>query len=58
VTNLTIANILLFFAILCLALSVEAGSTLYFVYSFVAITLAGAVRHGQLPHTEKSRRDR
>jgi hypothetical protein len=49
-TNLTIANVMLFFAILCLTLSAAAGMTLFFVYSMGATTLAGAVRHQQLPH--------
>jgi hypothetical protein len=49
-TNLTIANIFLFIAILCLTLSAAAGMTLMFVYSMAATTLAGAVRHQQLPH--------
>jgi hypothetical protein len=48
-SNLTIANILLFFAILCMALSFSAGLLLYFVYSIGATTLAGAVRYSQLP---------
>ncbi len=50
ISNLTIANIMLFFAILCLALSAEARAPLFFVYSMVAVTLAGALRHQQLPH--------
>ena len=39
-TNLTIANIFLFFAILCLALSAMVSRPLYFIYSFGA-TVAG-----------------
>ena len=49
-TNLTIANIFLFCAILCLALSAMIASPFYFFYSFGATALAGAVRHSQLPH--------
>jgi hypothetical protein len=49
-TNLTIANIFVFLAILCMVLSAAAGLTLFFVYSIGATTLAGAVRHQQLPH--------
>jgi hypothetical protein len=49
-SNLTIANIMLFFAILCLTLSAAAGMMLFFFYSMAATTLAGAVRHQQLPH--------
>jgi hypothetical protein len=49
-SNLTIANIMLFFAILCLTLSFAAGMMLFFVYSIGATALAGAVRHDQLPH--------
>jgi hypothetical protein len=49
-SNLTIANIMLFFAILCMTLSAATGMTLFFVYSIGATTLAGAVRHQQLPH--------
>jgi len=49
-TNLTIANILLFLAILCLTLSAATMMPLLFVYSMGATTLAGAVRHQQLPH--------
>jgi hypothetical protein len=47
--NLTIANIFLFCAILCLALSAIVQSPFYFFYSFGATALAGAVRHSQLP---------
>jgi hypothetical protein len=50
ISNLAIANIFLFCAILCLALSAAASAPLYFFYSFGATVLAGAVRHGQLPH--------
>ncbi len=49
-TNLTIANIFLFFALLCLALSAMINSPFYFIYSFATVALAGAVRHSQLPH--------
>jgi hypothetical protein len=49
-SNLTIANIFLFFAILCMALSFSAGLLLYFVYSIAATAMAGAVRYEQLPH--------
>jgi len=49
-TNLTIANIFLFCAILCLALSAMISSPFYFIYSFATTALAGAVRHSQLPH--------
>jgi hypothetical protein len=49
-SNLTIANIFLFFAILCMALSFSAGLLLYFVYSIAATAMAGAVRYQQLPH--------
>ena len=48
-SNLTIANIFLFLAILCMALSFSAGLFLYFIYSIAATTLAGAVRYYQLP---------
>jgi hypothetical protein len=51
-TNLTIANIFLFCAILCLALSAMIGSPFYFIYSFGTTALAGAVRHSQLPHKQ------
>jgi hypothetical protein len=57
-TNLTIANILLFFAILCMTLSFSAGLLLYFVYSIGATAMAGAVRYHQLDHERpKARRD-
>lgn len=49
-TNLAIANIFLFCAILCMALSAMVSSPLFFIYSVGATTLAGAVRHGQLPN--------
>ena len=49
-SNLTIANIFLFIAILCMALSSAAGLTLCFIYSIAATALAGAVRYQQLPH--------
>jgi hypothetical protein len=48
-TNLTIANIFLFFAILCLTLSAAATAPVMFCYSTVATAMAGALRHGQLP---------
>ena len=54
-SNLTIANIFLFFAILCMTLSFSAGLLLYFVYSIGATAMAGAVRYQQLPHKEKTR---
>jgi hypothetical protein len=57
-SNLTIANIMMFFAILCLTLSASMGSPLYFVYSMVAVAMAGAVRHGQMEHKEKAPRRR
>ena len=47
-TNLTIANIFLFFAILCLTLSAAASAPLMFLYSMGATAMAGAVRHGEL----------
>jgi hypothetical protein len=49
-SNLTIANIFLFFAILCMTLSFYAGLVLYFVYSIGATAMAGAVRYEQMPH--------
>ena len=49
-TNLHIANILLFFAILCMTLSFSAGLLLYFIYSIGATAMAGAVRYQQLEH--------
>ncbi|HET7432133.1 MAG TPA: hypothetical protein VFJ89_11560 [Nocardioides sp.] len=52
-SNLTIANIFLFIAILCMVLSAAAALPLYFVYSAGATTLAGAVRYNQLPHDDK-----
>jgi hypothetical protein len=57
-SNLTIANIFLFFAILCLTLSFEAGLTLYFVYSIAAVAMAGALRYQLMPHDEKSKTHR
>jgi hypothetical protein len=55
-SNLTIANIFLFFAILCMTLSFSAGLMLYFIYSIGATAMAGAVRYQQLP--DKPRRTR
>lgn len=52
-SNLAIANIFLFFAILCMVLSAAAAMPLYFVYSAGATTLAGAVRYDQLPRNKK-----
>jgi membrane protein insertase Oxa1/YidC/SpoIIIJ len=52
-SNLTIANIFLFVAVLCMVLSFQAGLLLYFIYSIAAVAMAGAVRHQQLP--EKAR---
>ena len=48
-SNLSIANIFLFVAILCMILSFSAGLLLYFVYSIGATAMAGAVRYEQLP---------
>jgi hypothetical protein len=53
ISNLTIANIFLFLAILCMVLSALAALPLYFVYSIGATALAGAVRYNQLPHDEE-----
>jgi fatty acid desaturase len=55
-SNLTIANIFLFLAILCMALSFSAGLFLYFLYSIGATVMAGAVRYQQLPHDEPTGR--
>jgi hypothetical protein len=55
-SNLTIANIFLFLAILCMALSFSAGLMLYFLYSIGATVMAGAVRHQQMPHDQPSGR--
>lgn len=49
-SNLTIANIFLFFAILCMTLSFAAGLLLFFVYSIGATAMAGAVRYQQMDH--------
>ena len=57
-SNLTIANIFLFFAILCMTLSFAAGLTLYFIYSIGATTMAGAVRYQQLPQKPPKARHR
>jgi hypothetical protein len=57
-TNLTIANIFLFFALLCMTLSFSAGLMLFFVYSIGATTLAGAVRYQQLPQKQRSTKPR
>jgi fatty acid desaturase len=54
-SNLTIANIFLFLAILCMALSFSAGLYLYYVYSIAATVMAGAVRHQQMPHNDAKR---
>jgi len=53
ISNLTIANIFLFLAILCMVLSAAAALPLYFVYSIAATALAGAVRYNQLPHDKE-----
>lgn len=53
-SNLTIANIMLFFAILCLTLSAAAGLTLFFIYSIAAVGMAAALRHSQMDHNEKA----
>jgi hypothetical protein len=55
-SNLTIANIFLFFALLCLVLSAAAGLALYFLYSIGATAMAGAVRYQQLPEHPRSTR--
>jgi len=56
ISNLTIANIFLFLAILCMVLSAAAALPLYFVYSIGATFLAGAVRYNQLPDDKKTQR--
>jgi Mg2+/citrate symporter len=53
ISNLTIANIFLFLAILCMVLSAAAALPLYFVYSIAATAMAGAVRYNQLPDDQK-----
>jgi membrane protein insertase Oxa1/YidC/SpoIIIJ len=55
-SNLTIANVFLFFAILCMTLSFSAGLVLYFVYSIAATAMAGAVRYQQLPKKTRGAR--
>ena len=55
-SNLAIANIFLFFAILCMALSFSAGLMVFFVYSIGATVMAGAVRYQQLPEKERKPR--
>jgi membrane protein insertase Oxa1/YidC/SpoIIIJ len=57
-SNLTIANIFLFFAILCMTLSFSAGLLLYFVYSIGATAMAGAVRYQQLPDKQRDTKPR
>ena len=52
-TNLHIANILLFMAILCMTLSMAAGLLLYFIYSIAATAMAGAIRYQQMEHKPK-----
>jgi len=54
-SNLTIANIFLFLAILCMVLSLSAGLMLYFFYSIGATAMAGAVRYDQMPHDKETR---
>jgi hypothetical protein len=55
-SNLTIANIFLFLALLCMVLSASVAMPLYFFYSIGATALAGAVRYDQLPDEAKSKR--
>jgi len=57
-SNLTIANIFLFFALLCMTLSFSAGLMLYFVYSIGATAMAGAVRYQQLPEKQRNSKPR
>jgi hypothetical protein len=57
-SNLTIANVFLFFAILCMTLSFSAGLMLYFVYSIGATAMAGAVRYQQLPEKQRNTKPR
>ncbi|MBO0844266.1 MAG: hypothetical protein J2P22_02480 [Nocardioides sp.] len=54
-SNLAIANIFLFFAILCMVLSFAAAMPLFFAYSVGATTLAGAVRYHELPHDRRTK---
>jgi hypothetical protein len=49
-SNLTIANVFVFLAILCMTLSFAAGMLLYFVYSIGATAMAGALRYQQMDH--------
>ena len=55
-SNLTIANIFLFLAILCMTLSFSEGLVLFFLYSIGATVMAGALRYQQMPHDQPSRR--
>ena len=48
VNNLIIANLFLFLTILCMALSAQLGMPLMFIYSAIAIALAGAMRYEEL----------
>ncbi len=54
-TNVTIANIFLFITILCLAVSAQLGSIMFFFYSFAAIVLAGMMRHTELERVQEAR---
>ena len=54
-SNLTIANIFLFFTILCLAASGQTGDAKSFVFSFMAIVLAGMMRHAELEKHQSAR---
>jgi hypothetical protein len=48
VSSIAIANFFIFLTILCLALSAELGMPLHFVFSAIAVALAGALRHDEL----------
>jgi len=48
VSSITIANLFLGLTILCLALSAQLAMPLNFVLSWLAVILAGAMRHDEL----------
>jgi hypothetical protein len=57
-SNLTIVNIMMFFAILCLTLSASEGLPLYFIYSIAAVAMAGTLQHQLSDHKEKATKRR
>jgi hypothetical protein len=56
VSNLSIANVLLFVTILCLAGSLQTGNMHNAFFSMIGVVLAAMFRHGELANRSGRRR--